>query len=65
MMSFSACHRLLHLNKKNVENDNEPRGSLSSFTTEAKQPRTTTSRDPGSSSSSAHEEKNQEMMITS
>jgi len=58
MMSFSACRRLLHLKKKTIENDNEPRGSLSSFITEAKQPRTTTSRDLGSSSSSAQEKKN-------
>jgi len=43
--------------ENNVENDNEPGGSLSSFGTEAKQPRTMTSWDPNLLLSSALEEK--------
>jgi hypothetical protein len=45
------------LEVKNIEIDNEPLGSLSSFATETKQPKTMMSRDPGSLSFSALEEK--------
>jgi hypothetical protein len=50
--SFSTHHSFLHLKKKNPKNNNELRGSLLSFVTKAKQPRTTMSRDLDSSSSS-------------
>jgi hypothetical protein len=43
--------------QKNVENDNDLRGSLSSSTIEAKQPKTTTNRNPDSSSFSTPKKK--------
>jgi hypothetical protein len=49
--------------EENVENDNELGGSLSFSTTEAKQPRMITSRDPRSLWSLTLEEKNQEMTM--
>jgi len=51
------CSLLSSKPKKNVENDNELGGSLSSFATKAKQPKMTMSQDLGSSSFSTPEEK--------
>jgi len=64
MTSFPTCRHCLLQLKKNVENDNKPQSLLLFSTTEAKQQKMTMSLDPNSSSSSAFEGKNQEMMMS-
>jgi hypothetical protein len=46
------------IEEKNAKDNNEPRGSLSSYVAKEKQPRMTTNRDLDSLSSSPTEEKN-------
>jgi len=64
MTSFPTCRHCLLQLRKNVKNDNKPQSLLLLSTTEAKQQKMMMSLHPNSSSSSAFEGKNQEMMMS-